>query len=173
MNVKFLMILGLLAVSGRLYAEQGCAPGFYPGGNQPNGPICIPVPGYGTTNSTTTSPASGPKWQLTWGAIAMDLTTTGNIGASVGHSSRGQAKREAMARCSVGGAKECVVQLTYKHQCAAVAWPTKVGALGVIAQSGPTIEEASRVALSRCEGYSGDACKIVYSDCTRPVLVRD
>lgn len=63
---------------------------------------------------------------------------------------------------------KCNVILAYKHQCAVVAWPSELAATGVVAQSGPSIAEASEVALSRCEGYSGVDCKIVYSDCTRP-----
>lgn len=172
MNAKYLMILSLLCIGGWVHAEQGCPPGFtLNASGTPGGPMCVPIPVYGTTNNTTPLPASGPRWQLTWGAIAIDVTT-GDIGAAVGYFSRGKAKREAIALCAAKGAKKCKVDLTYKNQCAVVAWPSISGGR-VISFGGPTIEVASELALSTCATRGGGECQIVSSECTPPVMVQD
>jgi uncharacterized protein DUF4189 len=159
---RCLLLFSLLALCGVALGQTAC-----PGGVSLGDPRCGPSPsGHGSSSPTL---PRGPQWQLTWGAIAMDLTT-GDVGAGVGFLSRGKAKGEAMTRCSANGAKKCQIQLAFKNQCAVVAWPSRTG-IGVIAQSGSSIEEASQVALSRCASHSGSECKIVYSDCTVPVLM--
>lgn len=171
MRIKYLLVLGFLTATGWARAEQGCAAGFYPGGSQPNGAICIPIPGYGTTNNVTTPWPSSPNWKLTWGAIAWD-PATGDIDGAVDLRSRGKAKREALARCAGLRAGKCEVLLSYTGQCAVVAWPlnVEIGTMGVIAQSGSSIEEASQLGIAKCGQSSGSECMIVYSDCTSPVL---
>lgn len=163
----------LLSISGSLYAEQGCAPGFYPGGAQPNGPICVPIPGYGTSSSAVPQPR-GSQWQLTWGAIASD-SETGATGVTVGHFSKGKAKREALAQCASIGGVACKIVLAYKNQCAVIADPVENGqavAGAGISQGGPSIAVATELAISSCSAKNdGRECKIVYSDCTVPVLV--
>lgn len=171
-----LILLAWGCATGHANAEQGCAPGFFPGGTQPNGPVCVPIPGYGTTNSTTSSPQPNNYWQLTWGAIATD-EATGATGATVGHFSRGKAKRDAMTRCASLGGRDCKVILAYKNQCAVIADPVEGGKLvpgTSISQSGPSIQEASDVALKSCnERNGGKQCQVLYSDCSKPVLIRN
>ncbi len=177
MNAKCLLLFSLLSWGGWVHAEQGCAPGFtLNASGTPGGPMCIPISGYGTTNNTTPPQASGPRWQLTWGAIAMD-NTTGDSGVTVGHFSGGKAKREAMLRCAEFGAKRCKIVLAYKNQCAVVVTAAKHGksvAGPVIAQGGPSIDVARQSALSACTAQRGGGeCGVVYSDCTPPVLVQN
>ena len=173
MNFKYLLVFGLLSTCGQSHAEQGCAPGFYPGGTVPNGAICVPIPGYGMSPSAPPT-SSGPQWQLTWGAIAAD-TTTGDIGTSVDKLSKREAKREAIARCAAAGSRNCKLQLAYHNQCAAIAGPSEDGNIvggTTIFQGGPTIELATQLALSACMAKrDGAACAVDYSECTTPVLV--
>jgi len=66
--------------------------------------------------------------------------------------------------------------LAYENQCAVVAWATDgdvpVGG-AVIVQAAATIEEAGGLALPACSRERGDGgCKIVYSACSEPVLIR-
>jgi uncharacterized protein DUF4189 len=121
-------------------------------------------------------PPSGPRWQLTWGAIAGDRDT-GDIGTSVGKFSKREAKREAIARCAVAGSKNCKLQLAYHNQCAVIAGPSENGEIvagTTIFQGGPSVEIATQIALSACsEKRGGRSCLIDYSDCTEPVLVSD
>lgn len=172
-KISILCILSPLCVAAQ--AEQGCAQGFYPGGTQPNGPICIPIPGYGTTNNTTSSSpvATSSRWMLTWGAIAKD-SGAGIMGYASGHSSKRAARRAAISECNSAGGRACEVKLIYENQCAVIAEPAdeRIEFVTSIFQGGPTIEEASRLAREECtKKNGGQACKIYYSDCTTPLLI--
>jgi hypothetical protein len=113
-------------------------------------------------------------WRLTWGAIA--ISKSGDIGVVIGKVSARGAKREAMAQCGTEGALDCKLALVYQNQCAVIAKPSQQGSLiagTVITGSGPTIEETSQEALASCSAaHGGGECKIIYSDCTKPVLVQ-
>lgn len=115
-------------------------------------------------------PPRQPHWKLTWGAIAM--STQSHLGTSVGHFSKGKAKHEAVERCSDVGGTDCEVTITFKNQCAVVAWPSVPGG-DAVAQGAETIEIATDLALSQCSTIQrGGVCRIVYSECTEPVLVK-
>ncbi|MCI4566751.1 DUF4189 domain-containing protein [Lysobacter sp. CFH 32150] len=158
---KWWFPFGLLALNGVAWGQTAC-----PGGVSPGDPRCGPSP-----NASVPLPR-GPQWQLTWGAIASD-STTGDVGTTVGHLSRGEAKREALNKCAAGGAKKCRVVLAYKNQCAVYVAPTEKGesVAGVaFAQGGPSIDVASQLGMSACrEARGGGECSVIYSDCTRPV----
>ncbi len=177
MNAKCLLIFSLLCFGGWVHAEQGCPPGFtLNASGTPGGPMCVPISGYGTTNNSMSAISSGPRWQLTWGAIALD-TTTGDFGETVGHFSRGKAKREALTRCSRLGSKNCKLALAFKNQCVVIAWSstkgTPVGGATIV-QGGPSIEVARQIAIPACQSRRGGGeCMIVHTDCTPPVLVQN
>lgn len=159
--------MGLL-VCGWAHAEQGCAPGFFPGGTQPNGPVCVPIPGYGTTNATTSSsaPAHVPEWATRWGAIAIDETNSG-VGVAAGMSSKRRAEKAAMKGCRAKGGSACKINLIYQNQCAVIAWgDTQASVLGAA-----TIQEASDVALEDC-GKRTSNCRIYYADCSLPERIQ-
>lgn len=169
MNAKSLLVLGLLAPMGAAWGQTACPQGVPPGD-----PRC--GPSSGVSGIDMTPPPSGPRWQLTWGAIASD-STTGDVGTTTGHFSRGKAKREALSKCAALGARSCKLDLAYKHQCAVIAWASENGksvAGPAITRGGPSIEDASQGALASCKKMrSGGECTIVYSDCTSPVLVNN
>lgn len=172
---KISILCILFASSAAAQAEQGCAPGFYPGGTQPNGPICVPIPGYGTTNSTTSSSPTAPqsRWMLTWGAIAKD-SRAGIMGYASGHFSKRAARRAAISECNSAGGGNCEVKLMYENQCAVIAEPAdeSIEFVTSIFQGGATIEEASHLATANCtKSNGGQACKIFYSNCTAPMLI--
>ena len=155
------MVAGLLA-SGWAQAEQGCAPGFFPGGTQPNGPTCVPIPGYGTTNNTTPPSIStpSPQWATRWGAIAIDETNSG-VGVSVSMSSKRKAEKAAMKECRAKGGSSCRINLAYHNQCAVIAWgDTQASVLGA-----STIQEASAIAMEDCGKHTSN-CRIYYADCS-------
>lgn len=108
------------------------------------------------------------NWKLTWGAIAVDVTT-GDIGTAVGKPYQEAASQEAMVQCAKHRANACTLSLTYVHQCAVLAWPSVVGGT-VVVQGGPTIEKASEIVLSSCKEAAGSECKIAYADCTQSML---
>ena len=172
MKKKLVIVLSLLSVSGWAWA-QNCPSGIPAAGN----PQCLPPDAlrspYYQSSAASTQPR-GPQWQLTWGAIASDNTTS-DVGVAVGHFSRGKAKSEALYRCAEYGSKKCRVLLAYKNQCAVYVQASENGkAVGGVAyaQSGPSIDVASQLGLSACKATRGGGeCTIVYSDCTVPELV--
>jgi hypothetical protein len=103
-----------------------------------------------------------------WGAIYAD-SVVGDIGAANGEQSKNKAKRLAEERCTMHGAKECELLLVYSNQCGALAWPSLVGAK-VTADRGPSTYAANESALQKCARSGGGVCKIVYSECSKPVF---
>jgi hypothetical protein len=162
---KNILLLFLMLLTPAAHAEGGCPPGMIPhrGADTTS---CGPIP----SGPSGAASYSGPTWKLTWGAIAVDAVT-GDVGTTAGEFSKRDAKRVALRRCAHRGSTKCKVAFTYKNQCAAVAWPEKIGAKTIF-QGAETIEVATKLAMSRCDSYSNDAgCGIVYSGCSEPVLV--
>ncbi|MGN7918908.1 MULTISPECIES: DUF4189 domain-containing protein [Lysobacter] len=168
--VSLLVLTGLSAFfAGPALAQ--CPAGIPSGGN----PSCIPPSAWPQNAPAQQAVPAPPSWKLTWGAIAIDLDS-GDVGTAVGKPSKRKAEREALDRCQASGATGCKkVLFSYQNQCAVIAWPAVVGVgAGVIAQSGASVAAASEIALKRCAGTSvGDSgkCRIVYSECSDPVLV--
>ena len=155
--------LVLVLFSFGIKAEQGCAPGFFPGGNQPGGPTCIPIPGYGTTNNTTDS--SGAVWANRWGAIAFG----GDVaGVSEGLPNRRKAKKAALEDCESGGGLNCKVVMTYFNQCAAVATGPGNGSYG----QAPSLKVAEDLAMKEWSARSSGSCRVLYSACSMPERIR-
>jgi hypothetical protein len=159
----------LLVICGVARAEQGCAPGFFPGGAQPGGPTCVPIPGYGTTNNVA-GPNSRPVWANRWGAVALGEGGDGIsvAGVAEGLPSRGKAKRSAIADCKVGGGQKCEVFVSYTNQCITLA----TGPGYTTSAMAGSIREAESVALSKCSANSSGVCRVLYQACSLPEQVR-
>jgi hypothetical protein len=151
---------------------QNCPAGIPSAGN----PLCIP-PDQETSpyHQAPNAVRRGPQWRITWGAIAMD-STTGDIGTSAGLISEAKANKEAIARCAAEGSRRCKVVYPFRNTCAAIAWPSKDG---VVTTGQPIIlgdvstEKASQRAVSLCSlERAGGECKVIYAECTKPVLVQ-
>lgn len=161
--------LAVLAVitlaSSSIHAEGNCPSGYYPynytrdsQGNI-NGNQCAPIPGY----SSQQQPAAPQVlWASRWGAIAVN-SSTGSLGAEVGHKDRSTARAAAITRCGNG----CDIVLTYHDQCAALA----SGARFFASASGATVIEASSLAMQSCAKKAND-CEIVYSECSLPERIQ-
>lgn len=149
-----------------------CQAGMPSAGN----PQCIPPSAWPQNGPAQQAAPAEPVWKLTWGAIAID-PDSGSVGHAVGSSSKRKAEREALRSCTTNGGGNCKqILFAYHNQCGVVAWPKVPGPNGqggIIAQGGPTIEVASEAALKRC-AYGGNSgvCEIVYSECSKPILVR-
>lgn len=157
-----LLSLGLVA-SGIARAEQGCSDGFYPGGSQPGGQVCVPIPGYGTSGGGNEQP--GERWQNRWGAVAM--APDGKAGAANDAPSKRQAEKIALGHCKSKGGTNCVVEISYRNSCGAVAW----GSGKMSAARAGTVTEASNMALQSCSEASSE-CEIYYSGCSLPERVQ-
>lgn len=112
-------------------------------------------------------------WKLTWGAIVLDNAT--GYATSTDQRSRRAAERKAMKKCRSIGGKACKIVMYYENQCASIADPVAdLEMMTSISHSGLSIEEANDGALQMCaEANGGHACKIIYSNCTKPYLVYD
>lgn len=175
MKNKFLFAVLSLGISSPAWS-QDC------GGMPAVNGVCIPPdsqtsPLYSTygDQSSGQQVVRQPHWRLTWGAIASDKNS-GDIGVIVGKFSAREAKNQAMQRCGQHGATRCKIDLAYQNQCAVIAWPSQddklVGGI-VVTRGGPTIDDASQGALATCSSANeGAKCTIVFSDCTKPVLVQ-
>jgi hypothetical protein len=132
---------------------------------------CGPVPaGYYGENADSGNHMPEPPpaiWKKTWGAIAFS-SASGVVGVATGMKNKKAASQAALADCrSLGGGNNCKVGMEYFNQCAAIAW----GAGQSNTSTAETVEIASDNALKRCEQQTKD-CRIVYSDCSKPVRVR-
>lgn len=142
-----------------------CAAGVDTGGGNCIPPDALGMPGYQDGANSRRAPQPRAIWADRWGAIATDAES-GSMGTAEGKASESEAKKIAAAFCESDGSKRCGIRLTFHNQCAAMAWGD--GKAGYSAS--PTSEQAERLAVKEC-GH-GDACKIIYSQCSYPQRVQ-
>ncbi|MEA5148544.1 DUF4189 domain-containing protein [Xanthomonas arboricola] len=116
------------------------------------------------------TPSSAPtgEWIKTWGAIA-NSNSTGEAGSAVGKLSEEEAERVALRQCAVGGAGDCKVQLTYKNQCSALVASDSESFF----QASPTEVRAINLAKKSCKASNSGPCNVVYSECTKPIFIKN
>lgn len=167
MYKKSLLACAFLLVTGSAFAEGGsCPPGYYPIGGQGTAG-CASISEYDSSESAISErEAIQPAWETRWGAISVDISN-GKFGTGKSMPTKKQAEKAASDDCEKEGGKNCVVDLAYYNQCAAVAW----GAAFVTTASAESKEQASSRAAETC-GAKTSACKIYYSDCSFPVRVQ-
>lgn len=163
MKLTFVAMLTLNAVALTANAQTACPQGVTPGSSQ-----CLPT-GSGATQAPSPPP---PRWKTTWGAFASDAEVA-VTGTSSDQPSRRAAGKAAMAKCQSMGGQDCKITLVYENQCAVIAEPVaNLGSFRPMHSRGPTVDVASSIALRECASTNqGHACKVIYSNCTRPVLV--
>lgn len=166
--MKFIAFGFWILFAAPLTVHAQCAPGIPGAGN----PGCIPPTlsnsPYAQGNGNDYFPANAPqpKWEDRWGAIAFDEATS-RAGVSANQTSQRGAESMALSNCREAGGKDCQVNVTYHNQCAAVAQKPGGGRIGV--SRGPSIEEASNVALKNC---GSDTCRVAYSNCTDAMRIQ-
>lgn len=152
--------LGLFVCASYASAQMACPQGVTPGSSQ-----CLPS---GVSAAHVPPP---PRWRTTWGAMVED-EANGYVGTSVGHFTKAAARREAKRKCVAMGGKNCRLAYEYKNSCAVVAEPIDAAGRSIAYyQNGTTVEEASNLAIRKCDAINGRPCKVNYSNCSRPVLV--
>lgn len=160
MNFKPLLTVGLLFISSSAWAQQ-CPPGIAHGT-----PGCIPPDNPASPLYQPNEPVAPPMiWADRWGAIAIAphsaAGNSGVVGASVGLSSRGEARKVAMAECRAKRGEGCKIELAYFNQCAVIVW----GDNGYLTQGAATVGEASRLGIKECSKHDVN-CQIYYSNCS-------
>lgn len=167
--MRILFLIALLVVGVPAVAQ---CPAGIPAGNNP---LCIPPD---NPNSPYYQPDSGgsstpnvpvAKWAHRWGAIAMD-TSRNSVGIGVAEmmSSERKAKATAIQDCRSKGGKQCELQLTYHDQCGVLVW----AAVGHNTMRAGTVEEATKMALEKCDRDGLTDCRLYYSSCSYPVRIR-
>jgi hypothetical protein len=159
-------LAGWLIASGAAQAQIVCPPGMEPyrTGNPNDGfgvALCGPI-----REQERAQEPELPAWATRWGAIASD-GSAGAFGAAEGMRSKRRAKNAAMASCKETGGQRCKVDLTYSNQCAV----TVVGRKTHLSQGAATVEEATDIGLRRCREVDDD-CRVYYSACSLPELIR-
>jgi len=164
MDYFSLSAFSILLFSSGAWA-QGCPPGQYQIGGQ--GAIaCAPIP---QGNTVQEPPRPSGKWIETWGAIAGDGNE--NLGVSTGKLKKADAQQDAVEKCEAESQKNCSVLYVYLNRCAAIAEPEHMGNIIRSFAAGPSIEVASRNAISFCnKKNNGSQCKVIYTDCTEPLF---
>lgn len=173
MRLQYFLIVSMLIAHAGAVAQTACPTGVAAGSAQ-----CGPSPASHGVNS---APPIQPqvryvptgRWRTTWGAVASNKFGTGDVGVTVGKFSKTEAVSEAISHCEKTSGSECRLSLAYENQCVAIVWASTNGANNVgttHTSTGPSLEAASLDAAAACDkkADSGE-CKIVYSDCTKPV----
>ncbi|SEO82425.1 protein of unknown function [Luteibacter sp. UNC138MFCol5.1] len=152
------VIAGLVAVT--VVASPQCATGVNTGGGNCVPPDADGMPGYNPYGEQSAPPVPQPAWADSWGSIAID-DDTGQAGTITGRRSREDAERAALHDCGLKGASGCKIVMTYRNQCAAVAW----GKAGGRVARNPTENGAQDDAMEECK-RNMNGCRVVYSGCS-------
>ncbi|MCQ2996439.1 DUF4189 domain-containing protein [Pseudomonas syringae] len=153
-----LLTLSVFCVSA--HAQTRCPMGAQAGSMQ-----CLPDDLQGGSQSNSEPRWTG-EWIKTWGAIATSRAL-GEAGTSANKLSEDEARAAAIYQCSLGGATDCKVQLTYRNQCAAFASSASAGSYF---QAAETEKIAIKLAKSNCDKNSDSECKVMYSGCSEPIF---
>ncbi|MCD0256718.1 DUF4189 domain-containing protein [Xanthomonas melonis] len=152
---------------------QGCPVGQYQIGGQ-GAVACAPIP---QGNEIQQEPRPSGKWIKTWGAIAND--NNNNFGVSTGKIKKADAEKVALDKCRQTSQREanCRVVYAYENRCAVISEPaqtgspTQVGNILTSYSAGPSIEAASKAAISDCvKENSVNECKVIYQNCSEPIF---
>lgn len=156
--IYLFLLLNLLSHSPFVYAEGGCPPGMIPySGTDISS--CGPIPNFNQNQSPQPPP---PQWASRWGAIATD-SHAGIIGSSSDVSTSSEAQNSAIARCKKKGGINCLIEVTYTNQCAAMV----LGDEKYTISRAPTIDDAIRLGTERCSTETKN-CRVYYSACSLP-----
>lgn len=162
LNLALVAFLAL--ASGVAFGQTACPHGVTPGSSQ-----CLPS----GAGAASVPPPPRARWIQTWGAMAEDARSS-KVGTASGEMSRRAAERAAVKKCESMGGTGCRPVFAYRNTCAVIAEPVDLLQMMVgYYQHAPTVEEATRLVLPRCRiGNDGHECRVVYSNCTSPILQR-
>ncbi|WP_082925799.1 DUF4189 domain-containing protein [Xanthomonas nasturtii] len=159
--VRIFLFIFLNAISlGAAFGQTACPVGIAPGS-----PQCGSDSGTSRGDAPAPPPRPTGEWIKTWGAIA-NSSTTGGAGTTVGKLSENEARQAALRQCAAGGATDCKVKLTYQNQCSALVSSSSE----TFFQASPTETRAINLATKSCEKSDGGLCKVMYSECTKPIF---
>ncbi|MFA0924961.1 DUF4189 domain-containing protein [Xanthomonas fragariae] len=157
-RIPWVLVILLASAAPPVLAQTACPVGVAPGS-----PQC--GPDSGTSRGDSAPPRPTGEWIKTWGAIATSKSM-GEAGTAANKFSEDEARQTALHECSLGGADDCQVHLAYYNQCAALA----SSQAETFFQASPTEQRAAKLVLQSCKESHGGACKVTYSECTKPIF---
>jgi len=161
--------VALLALSGAspAFAQTAC-----PVGTAPGSATCGPAPGGNASPPPPPRPLG--EWLDRFGAVAADMTSSGNTGVAANRLSREDAENVAMEKCRSLGSTKCGIVMHYSNQCVAIVAPSVNGverAGAPVTRPGQTIEAAIAKATPDChQANKTNECTPIYSACSLPVF---
>ncbi|MFC6838721.1 DUF4189 domain-containing protein [Xanthomonas theicola] len=136
-RIKFIFIFFTLW-AGVAHSQTRCPTGVQAGSAQ-----CLP------DAEEVSPPRPTGEWIKTWGAIA-NAVDTSKAWASIGMMSEKDARVDALDQCQSAGYKGCVVIITYRNQCVAMASPASGDGDSGMA-SAQDISIAKKNAINMCK----------------------
>ncbi|WP_029413382.1 DUF4189 domain-containing protein [Paracidovorax oryzae] len=160
MKAAVFLAVWLAAVMGAIgaAAQTRCPSGVQAGGAQ-----CLP------DDEAAAPPRPTGEWVKTWGAMVSSNAGRG-AWTSSGKTTEEAARQDALGKCRATGVRDCVVDMAYFNQCAAVAGANG-GKAGSI-DTGKDESVASQRAVESCEKKAGSKCSVLFVECSRPLFVK-
>ena len=167
-------VVGLAAFAA-LLALSGASPAFAqtacPVGTAPGSATCGPAPG---GNVSAPPPTPVGEWLDRFGAVAADMSPSGNTGVAANRLSREDAEKVAMDKCRSLGSANCGIVLHYSNQCVAIVAPSVNGkerAGAPVTRAGQSTEAEIAKATPDChQANKTNECTPIYSACSLPVF---
>lgn len=159
-KLKVFLLLVLLPMTFKVFAENGCPEGMIPySGTDISS--CGPIPPNYYQGNQRAAPLI--QWESKWGALASDKF--GHIaGVSNDLDSKEQAEQSAIEDCKRYGGVECKPDAYYSNQCIAVV----SGDNRSDSITNSSIDAAMSEGMHRCTARGDTNCHVFYSACSLP-----
>jgi len=106
------------------------------------------------------------SWKDRWGAIASN-SSSGVIGTASGRPTKEMAEEQALLQCEIVSAKDCVLEISYFNQCAAMITGENTYATARAETKALAIDLGMKICVKE-----NSNCEVYYSDCSFPVLTK-
>lgn len=161
--IKALFILVAAILSAASNAGLAPAQTACPTGVAAGSAACLPDDNGGGGGDYPTG-----RWIKTWGAFVSSNSAHG-AWTSTQAFSKQEAIDVALRKCrQITGANDCVVDVTYFNQCAAVAGVPN--GVGVYSNTGKDERIAKARAVTYCQKETGKKCEAMFAECSDPVF---
>ncbi|WP_185826158.1 DUF4189 domain-containing protein [Xanthomonas sp. SI] len=161
----FLFALGYFA--GGAVAQTAC-----PVGTAAGSATCGPSVSY----VEPPPPQPAGEWDSRFGAVAADMSTSGNTGVAANKTSKEDAINDALEKCRSLGSANCGIVMSYSNQCVAILAPSVNGVErggSPVTRPGKNVKAATAIAEKDCKkANKSSECSVIYSACSMPVFRR-
>ncbi|WP_369916359.1 DUF4189 domain-containing protein [Xanthomonas sp. NCPPB 3005] len=121
-------------------------------------------------------PQPAGEWDSRFGAVAADMSTSGNTGVAANKTSKEDAINDALEKCRSLGSANCGIVMSYSNQCVAILAPSVNGVErggAPVTRPGKNVKVATAIAEKDCKkANKSSECSVIYSACSMPVFRR-